>query len=342
MNIGNIIRSLRTEKGVKQEELASYLGVSYQAVSKWETGASVPDIALLPEIAVYFGITIDELFQIPNDSEFERIENMFWHERSIKPETFEHSVRFLEGIIKEDPTNVRAYSNLASLHNHRAHTNHEIASEYAKKALEISPNEKKAWVAYLEANNGVCGDEWYDNHFEVIQYIREFLDKNPKNFQGLYAIIENLLKDGWYKEAIPYIEQIKEVRSNHQYEIYMGDVALGLGEQEKAITWWNQAVEHHKELWQSYCSRAERMQKLGRYEEAIADFEYCVSMQEAPRIIDGLYSLAQLYEHLGDYDAAIDANKRIMKVLCEEYGTMNGESIDQHKREIDRLMRKKV
>ena len=93
MDIGKQIRTLRLTKGVTQEELASYLGVSCQAVSKWETQTSTPDIALLPNIAVFFGITIDELFQLPNEAEFERIENMFWHERQIAPGIFHRCVR---------------------------------------------------------------------------------------------------------------------------------------------------------------------------------------------------------------------------------------------------------
>ena len=93
--IGKQIKFYRQEKQVKQEELAEYLGVSYQAVSKWETGASVPDIALLPKLAVYFGVSIDELFQIPYEEEMQRIENSMLTERRMKDETFERYVRFL-------------------------------------------------------------------------------------------------------------------------------------------------------------------------------------------------------------------------------------------------------
>lgn len=60
-NIGSIIASLRREKGVKQEELGNAVGVSTQAVSKWECGG-VPDTELLPAIADYFGVTLDALF----------------------------------------------------------------------------------------------------------------------------------------------------------------------------------------------------------------------------------------------------------------------------------------
>lgn len=340
MDIGKQIRNLRLAKGVKQEELAEYLGVSFQAVSKWETGASVPDIALLPNIAVYFGVSIDELFQIPNEAEFERIENMFWQERRIPAAVFDHCVRFLEGVIREEPKNVRAPSCLAYLYNHRAASDHETAGEYARKVLELDPNDKSGWVAFLEAKNGVCGDEWYDNHFEVIEYFEEFLRKNPGNYWGLYAVIENLLDDGRFDEALPYIEQMRSVEGTHQYEVYMGDVMFGRGNCEEAMEYWNEAVEHFPERWQAYCDRADRLKKLGRYEEAIADYEKCFAIQKPPRISDGLYSLAQVHEQLGDYDAAIHDRQRIIKCLKEEYQTFSGESIDSQKREIERLRKR--
>lgn len=47
LSIGNVIRRLRVEKCITQEELANVLGVGFQAVSKWETGTTTPDIALL-------------------------------------------------------------------------------------------------------------------------------------------------------------------------------------------------------------------------------------------------------------------------------------------------------
>lgn len=337
MDIGKQIKTLRLAKGITQEELAQYLGVSFQAVSKWETETSTPDIALLPNIAVFFGITIDELFQIPNEAEFERIENMFWRERRINPETFSHCVRFLEGVLQAEPKNIRAYICLAYLYNHRAKSDHETAGEYAKKVLEMNPEEKAGWVAFLEANNGVCGDEWYDNHFKVIAYFKEFLRRNPGSRLGLYGIIENLLDDGRYDEALPYIEGIRTAAQNHQYEIYMGDVMLGKGRLEEAVAHWNAAVTHYPKTWQAYCCRADRFKKLGRYEEALADYEKCFVMQSPPRLTDGLHSMAQLHEILGDYAAAIEDRERIIKCLRDEHGTVSGEGIDSQKREIERL-----
>ena len=61
IRIGKIIASHRREKGVTQEELAKHLGVSKPAVSKWESGQSYPDILLLPLLAAYFDISVDQL-----------------------------------------------------------------------------------------------------------------------------------------------------------------------------------------------------------------------------------------------------------------------------------------
>lgn len=59
--IGKRIAALRREKGFTQDELAEKLGVTPQAVSKWENDQTCPDISLLPQLAKILGISVDEL-----------------------------------------------------------------------------------------------------------------------------------------------------------------------------------------------------------------------------------------------------------------------------------------
>ncbi|OPJ60390.1 helix-turn-helix domain-containing protein [Clostridium oryzae] len=61
INIGSKIATNRKKKGITQEQLADFLCVSKPAVSKWESGQSYPDITLLPLLATYFNISVDEL-----------------------------------------------------------------------------------------------------------------------------------------------------------------------------------------------------------------------------------------------------------------------------------------
>lgn len=62
INIGTKIRELRKKKGITQDTLASILSISPQAISKWESGLTYPDMALLPIIAGYFEVSMDILF----------------------------------------------------------------------------------------------------------------------------------------------------------------------------------------------------------------------------------------------------------------------------------------
>ena len=63
MTIGKRIAHLRKEKGLTQEELAQHMGISPQAVSKWENDQTCPDISALPKLARLFDVTVDELLE---------------------------------------------------------------------------------------------------------------------------------------------------------------------------------------------------------------------------------------------------------------------------------------
>ena len=67
IRLGERIKELRKRDGRKQEDLATALGVTSQAVSRWEANGGYPDIEMIPAIANYFGITIDELFGYESD-----------------------------------------------------------------------------------------------------------------------------------------------------------------------------------------------------------------------------------------------------------------------------------
>lgn len=66
MEIGNVIRGYRLLKNMTQEELGAALIVTPQAVSRWETGVSYPDIAMIPEIVKVLGVSADTLLGCDN------------------------------------------------------------------------------------------------------------------------------------------------------------------------------------------------------------------------------------------------------------------------------------
>ena len=75
MNIyfGENLKNLRKQKNLTQERLAEFLGVSFQTVSKWERGDTYPDITILPEIASFFRVSVDELLGVNRAEDEEEI-----------------------------------------------------------------------------------------------------------------------------------------------------------------------------------------------------------------------------------------------------------------------------
>lgn len=71
IHMGKKIRQLRKNMNLSQEVLAQVLGVSFQAVSKWENGTAMPDVAMIPALASFFGVSTDDLFDF-NRMEQER------------------------------------------------------------------------------------------------------------------------------------------------------------------------------------------------------------------------------------------------------------------------------
>ena len=76
LSIGEKIKKLRRENDITQEKLADYLNISYQAVSKWENGSSLPDISMIIPLANFFGVTTDVLFDMDTQKHTQEIEEI--------------------------------------------------------------------------------------------------------------------------------------------------------------------------------------------------------------------------------------------------------------------------
>lgn len=112
MNIGNRIKSLRKARGLTQEQLANAIGISFQAVSKWETNIAYPDITLAPVLANFFGVSMDELFDFSlaeKEIEIRKIVDNAYEYREDNPEK---SRRILEDGLKKYPENDILLNNL--------------------------------------------------------------------------------------------------------------------------------------------------------------------------------------------------------------------------------------
>jgi transcriptional regulator with XRE-family HTH domain len=111
LNIAATIRALRKEKGITQEELANDIGVTAQAVSKWERSEGYPDITLLPDMAAYFGVSLDTLCGIDEQRTRRKIEAIL--RATSDASSYEDGVNIAREGVAAFPHSVSLKKNLA-------------------------------------------------------------------------------------------------------------------------------------------------------------------------------------------------------------------------------------
>ena len=107
------LRSLRQQKNVTQEALAQYLGITSQSVGKWERGEGYPDITLLPAIAAYFDVTIDDLLDVGTARKEEKFKAYQSESEKYKHEgLIEEEIALWERAYTEFPNDCRVMDHL--------------------------------------------------------------------------------------------------------------------------------------------------------------------------------------------------------------------------------------
>lgn len=151
LKLGDKIKELRKEKNCTQEKLAHVLGVTAQAVSKWESNFCYPDIEFMPTIANYFGITIDELFgyDFARNKKIENILNNIERRESEWASSAE-TLELIERAAEEFPNNEWVILKLAIIleyHGWQTHNENIIIGNDGYYINEINHNSQcPEWI----------------------------------------------------------------------------------------------------------------------------------------------------------------------------------------------------
>lgn len=338
MEIGNKIRILRTEKGVTQEQLAAALGVSPQAVSKWENDVTTPDIALLPQLSVYFGVTIDELFAIADDAHMERIRNMLSTERFLSQHDFNYAEAYLTDGLRSADRRADCLELLADLHMHRADGHREKAAQFAMEGLSLDPTRKAFHSVLCNAKRGAHRDWCVTNRHGLINFYLDFVQKNPDYGLGYQWLIDNLIGDGRLEEARTIAPKLRELCPPYYYPLYMGKIEQAAGNIDGALQHWNSMVAEYPQEWYVRLSMGDCMAQLCRYDEAVGHYRSAMELQPQPRYTDAPLSIAHIREIQGRYRDAAEAMDDVLSILREEWGISLGEGYEAPRRERDRYL----
>lgn len=134
--LGEKIRSLRKAKNISQDVLAQYLGVSFQAVSKWENGDTMPDVMLIPAIASFFQVSTDELFDFNLMEQEKRVSQICWQAAEYRSSDPAKSEAILRAGLKQFPGNDIILNNL--LYTMRTPERSDEVITICKSILEIT------------------------------------------------------------------------------------------------------------------------------------------------------------------------------------------------------------
>ncbi len=222
--IGKNIAVLRKNKGIKQEELAKYVGISTQAVSKWENGG-VPDIELLPKIADFFNVTVDELFGRSN-SKVNITAMIFDHIKKTKPDSDERFKAIFE----------LCWDIERSIFNLGSDVDTEMHSEEGGKI--------KDYEAYLKPDeqqySSILSDHGFTrtgiaNRLQYFLMVPEIKDKQKAIFDNInYIELFNCLSD---KEIFDSLLLLFKRDNNKSFtkNLFMKELGVSLDKAEKII-----------------------------------------------------------------------------------------------------------
>lgn len=339
MEIGNQIRYLRLRLGITQEAMVQYLGITPQAVSKWERGVATPDIGMLLDISAYFGVTIDELFALSDDTRIERIQNMLWDVRYFNPADVADACQFLLEKGKHEPGNDKPFELLADMELHLADEHKERAVMYAKEALERNPENKAAHASFVMGMNGKLPDWYVSGHHQLIAFYKDFVAQHPDIGRGYMWLMDHLLDAGRVKEAQEYLEQYEKVDDTFRRHMYRILICLYDGRKPDAYRNLDDMIEVYPNDEGAMLCAGDIMARCGEYETAKDYYRRAMGVAKPPRFCDYLESIAQVCELQGDIPSAIAALKEVLDIQRDEWHVTTGETSDIIRRRISHLER---
>ena len=337
MEMGKEIRRLRTDRGLTQEALASALHVTAQTVSKWECGTSFPDVQLLPEIAVFFGVSIDRLFAMTPEQELERLENHIAGSGLLS----ERETRRIEQqlrAIAEDPAHAgRALTILTGLFNHQAERYRECAVTVGREAVERSEGSGDAISELANAWNSYIPDWCCRNHHALIEWFSDYCRRNPNNRPALMWLLDNLIDDRRLAEAREWLGKLEQIDSTFRTPMYRCLIAQAAGEREETDRLLNELETMEGQDWSWALTVGDLFTQRQEYDKAVSWYRRAQEMQPAPKFVDSAESIAHICEIRGDRAGAADAYREQLRLLEEDWGIVSGEEHAKIERAIQKL-----
>ena len=251
MNLGNKIRELRRANNLTQEQLAATLNISAQAVSKWEMGASYPDMTMIPTLAAFFKVTLDELFDFDVKNVDKEIEDIRLEYGKYFWSNFEKAEQILLDGLKIYPASIQLKTELFELYAYNIDRGDEIIS----KAFELGSH-------IISISQDVfCTCRTKANMIHIYTCLE--IEKGQDHYEDIKKIIETL------PYIYPYMVQDKmRLSASH----IKGEEGMTEAKALKDIEW--------QEFFIACAQVGRRYFDMGDYENAMIHFQESVDVIE--------------------------------------------------------------
>lgn len=267
------IARLRKKKNMTQEKFASLLGVSNQAVSKWEAGACCPDIQLLPAIAQCFGVSIDALFT-SNDYE-SRSRLMHQYACSDRDEDFAAAADAYEKVIQTGNAMTKDLQDYALLFRRRGVVSTNKAEKLYENAISFGERtrDESYYFSHAHLINLLC---WRGRFEECIARYEKKVKDEPDNWWSYYLLSLAFAQSGKTQDAWKIAEKALEREGNYCTYTLAGDLCGELGNYDAAFGYWEKAYADNTKQIACLYSAAFLLEKLNRKQEAIVAWQRIV------------------------------------------------------------------
>ena len=286
-NIGGNIKKLRAEKGVTQEQLAERLSITCQSVSKWENSVTSPDLYLLPAIAEYFEISIDELFQ-PNMQGYKnkaaRLFALYEHRRTGR--NFNRAEAEFEKLIEENRADAEDYRDYGILNQFQAKILNQKAEENLKKSIELgegvrlSSNTSNTNITVAEASEGQLRYllESMGRNRENIEKFEQAVKDHPERVRNWYGLIDSYAADDPEKALKTATGCLENFPGDAGLLFKCGYICKDLQRFGEAEDYFKQSVANDSDHGPSLYHMAFLYTETKEYEKAIGAWEQVIAL----------------------------------------------------------------
>ena len=262
--MGKNIKKLREIRNVTQEQLAKALNISYQAVSKWENEVAIPDTVMLPQIAKFFQVTIDDLFQTGVKT-YPNIASRYLaiYECSHRQEDFFQADReFSKLIASEEYTeeDLRSYGVLYEYHTYYCI---KKALDLYQKVLDFGASSKSDTYYKTQRQQIVMLTKIGRGKESIENQIKQ-KEKEQDNVQSYIALISAYYYNNEFNNALEVFQNaLLKWQDNELIYVYGGDIYKKLKDYDKAFFYWNKSLSINDDYADAMYSKAFCYQELG-------------------------------------------------------------------------------